>query len=620
MSDVKKIVSKKDLQAIKDAYLKEMQPYEYSVLVCGGAGCVSSHCAEVEDALRVALTDLNLNEKVRVVVTGCVGFCAIGPILIVEPGGVLYSKVTPEAVRSIVEKHIINGEVAIEHTYFDAAAEKHIPKMKEIPFYTDQVRIALRNCGRISFSSLDEYIANDGYLAAADVLAGKDRQEIIQTLIDSGLRGRGGAGFPTGIKWQSGMIAQGEQKYLICNADEGDPGAFMDRSLLEGDPHSIIEAMLIGGYTIGASKGYVYVRAEYPLAVERLTVAIEQAREAGLLGKNIFGSDFSFELEIRIGAGAFVCGEETALISSIEGQRGEPRQKPPFPFQKGLFGCPTIIDNVETLANVPAIMLKGAEWYAAYGTGKSRGTKVFALAGDVMNTGIIEVPMGYTLRDVIYKIGGGIKNGEKFKAIQTGGPSGGCLTKDHLDVTLDYESLAAMGAIMGSGGLIVMDENTCMVDTARFFMDFVQDESCGHCLACRVGTKRMLEILENITNGKGTMEDLALLKDIAETVKDTAMCGLGQTAPNPVLTTLNYFYDEYVDHVENKHCVAHVCSSLTHYYIDPDKCRGCMLCAKKCPVGAISGERQKTHVIDQEKCIHCGICMASCRFDAVAYK
>jgi NADH:ubiquinone oxidoreductase subunit F (NADH-binding)/(2Fe-2S) ferredoxin/Pyruvate/2-oxoacid:ferredoxin oxidoreductase delta subunit len=594
-----------DLQKLRDTIRSQISTYKHTVYVCGGAGCVSSHCDKVVEALNKAVLNGGLSKDVRVVVTGCVGLCAYGPCMIVDPEGVFYGHLDPEKVQAIVDRHLKGGEIVKDYCYFDADKDAYLPYMKDIGFFSEQVKIALRNCGRVDFSSIEDYIANDGYFAAAKVIMEMGREKTVQELIDSGLRGRGGAGFPTGIKWQSGMNAAGDQKYLICNADEGDPGAFMDRSVLEGDPHTIIEAMIIGGYVIGANKGYVYVRAEYPLAVERLGIALEQAKECGLLGKDILGTGVEFDIEIRIGAGAFVCGE--------------PRQKPPFPFQAGLWNVPTIINNVETLANVPAIILKGAQWFASFGVGRSRGTKVFALAGDIVNPGIIEIPMGMTLRNIIYKMGGGMKGGKAFKAVQSGGPSGGCLTAEHLDVSVDYESLSAMGAIMGSGGLIAMDENTCLVDTARFFMEFVQDESCGHCVPCRNGTKRMLELLLKITSGRGELSDLDELRELAVTVGATAMCGLGQTAPNPVLTTLKYFHDEYIAHVVDKKCPAHVCKSLRVYSIDPDKCRGCTACAKKCPTGAITGELKKPHTINTDKCIKCGACMDACKFDAVVF-
>lgn len=561
---VMNVRSTADMAVIKKEYLARRGQYKRQVLVCGGAGCISSHCQEVKAALCEAVKTYKLEDEVEVLVTGCMGICALGPVILVQPDGVFYIKMDPEKVENVVLQHLVNDQICEEYTYFDDDMGIYVPKMENISFFEGQVRIALRNCGQMEYSSLEAYIARDGYAALAKALNGMTREDVVNTLKDAGLRGRGGAGFPTGVKWEAGMKAVSEdgRKFMVCNADEGDPGAFMDRSLLEGDPHSVIEGMMVGGYAIGASKGYVYVRAEYPIAVERLGNAIDQARAAGILGQDILGSGFSFDLEIRIGAGAFVCGEETSLLASIEGKRGEPRQKPPFPFEKGLFESPTIINNVETLANVAPIILKGSEWYRGYGTEKSAGTKVFALAGDIVNAGIIEVPMGTVLGDIIYKIGGGIIGGKKFKAIQSGGPSGGCLTKAHLNTPVDYESLAKLGAIMGSGGLVVMNEDTCMVDTARYFMDFICDESCGKCLPCRNGTRRMLEILERITEGKGVPEDLDLLEELAETIKQTAMCGLGQTAPNPVLSTLKYFRDEYETHIYDKHCSAGVCAEL----------------------------------------------------------
>ena len=547
-----------DLSRIKEAYLAQQSKYAWQILVCGGAGCVSSHCQEVKEALDQALADYGLTDSVSVLVTGCMGTCAAGPVMLVEPDGIFYTSLDPEKVRQIVERHLVAGQIAEEYTFWDSYQKKRVPKLDDISFFKEQVRIALRNCGRMEYASLDAYIARDGYGAASKALLTMTPEQVVAEMKASGLRGRGGAGFPTGVKWEAGMKAPKGQKYIVCNADEGDPGAFMDRSVLEGDPHSIIEGMLLGGYAIGADKGYVYVRAEYPLAVERLGAAIDQAREAGLLGKNILGSGVDFDLEIRIGAGAFVCGEETALLASIEGMRGEPRQKPPFPFEAGLFEKPTIINNVETLANVAPIILNGAAWYASFGTEQSKGTKVFALAGAIVNAGIIEVPMGTILGDIIYKIGGGIVDGKGFKAIQSGGPSGGCLTGEHLNTPVSYESLSALGAIMGSGGLIVMNEDTCMVDTARYFMDFIRDESCGKCLPCRVGTKRMLEILERITQGKGEEGDIEMLEELASTLQQTAMCGLGQTASNPVLSTIRYFRDEYETHIKAKHCDAGV--------------------------------------------------------------
>ncbi|MDO5417173.1 MAG: NADH-quinone oxidoreductase subunit NuoF [Lachnospiraceae bacterium] len=553
-----------DLLKRKEAYENRQKQYKRQVLVCGGAGCISSHCKEVQDALKAAIGECGLENQVQVLVTGCMGTCAAGPVLLVEPDGVFYTSMNPDKVRDMVERHLVQEEVCTEYTFYDNEKKEYIPKLDEISFFKEQVRIALRNCGRMEYASLDAYIARDGYAAAQKALTTMTPEAVVACIKDSGLRGRGGAGFPTGIKWEAGLKAVSEngKKYIVCNADEGDPGAFMDRSLLEGDPHSIIEGMLLGGFAMGAEKGFIYVRAEYPLAVERLSNAIQQAREAGILGSRAMGSGFAFDLEIRMGAGAFVCGEETSLLASIEGKRGEPRQKPPFPFEKGLFDEPTIINNVETLANIAPIVLNGAKWYRQFGTEKSAGTKVFALAGDIENAGIIEVPMGIRLGDIIYKIGGGITGGKKFKAIQSGGPSGGCLTRGHLNTRVDYGSLAQLGAIMGSGGLVVMNEDTCMVDTARYFMDFIQDESCGKCLPCRNGTKRMLEILERITQGKGKEGDLELLEELAETIKQTAMCGLGQTSPNPVLSTLKYFRSEYEEHIYAKHCAAGVCAEM----------------------------------------------------------
>ncbi len=571
MAMTTKISTLAQLEQTKSNYLETVAQYKFQALVCGGAGCISSNCGAVQEALTAALEQNNLTNEVQVSVTGCMGVCAAGPVLLIQPEGIFYAEMTPEKVTEVVEKHLVGGQIIEEYTFFDNTVKKYVPKIDDISFFKGQVHIALRNCGKMEFASLEAYIARDGYLAASQALSMTPVQ-IVDEIKKSGLRGRGGAGFPTGIKWEAGLKAAGDQKYIVCNADEGDPGAFMDRSLLEGDPHSIIEGMLIGGYAIGADKGYVYVRAEYPIAVERLSAAIEQAREVGLLGENILGSGFNFDLEMRIGAGAFVCGEETALLASIEGQRGEPRQKPPFPFESGLFEKPSIINNVETLANIAPIILNGSEWYGQYGTERSKGTKVFALAGNIVNAGIIEVPMGTPLGDIIYKIGGGIIDDKKFKAIQSGGPSGGCLTAEHLNTPLDYESLAALGAIMGSGGLIVMNEDTCMVDTARYFMDFIQDESCGKCLPCRVGTKRMLEILEKITEGCGEESDLEMLEELAGTINQTAMCGLGQTAPNPVLSTIRYFRDEYETHIRDKYCSAGVCADL---YTSP--------CQNACP-------------------------------------
>ncbi|HHU32572.1 MAG TPA: FAD-dependent oxidoreductase [Clostridia bacterium] len=563
-----------DLKKIKKTYLEKLAGYKYQALICGGTGCISAGCAAVERELKRVLEEKGFTEQVTIIKRGCMGTCAVGPVLFVLPDETYYTEVTPEKVEKIVEQHFINGKVVEEYTFYDAVQGRRISKLHDAAFFRDQVRIALRNCGLIDVTTVDAYIAKDGYMAAAKYLSSGNRQGIIDELIKAGLRGRGGGGFPTGVKWLAGAKAPGKQKYIICNADEGDPGAFMDRSIFEGDPHSVIEGMLLGGYAIGAEQGYVYIRAEYPVALERLQAAITEARARGLLGKNIFGSGFNFDIEIRIGAGAFVCGEETALMASVEGKRGEPRQKPPFPFQRGLFGKPTIINNVETLANVPAILANGADWFRQYGTSDSPGTKVFALTGNVVNTGLVEIPMGMALGHVIFDIGGGIPNEKKFKAAQTGGPSGGCITTEKLNTPMDYDSLVSLGSMMGSGGLIVMDEDTCMVDTARFYMEFIVEESCGKCAACRIGTRRMLDILERITEGKGKPGDIELLQELGETIKQTAMCGLGQTAPNPVLSTIKYFREEYEEHINQKFCRAGVCSAL---FISP--------CENTCPAG-----------------------------------
>jgi NADH-quinone oxidoreductase subunit F len=566
------IKKKDDLQAIKKAYQDQNKKYRHQILVCAGAGCVSSDCYTVRDAVLEQIKALSLKDSVKVYETGCMGTCAVGPVMLILPERIFYTELSAETAQKIVKAHIVDNKVLEEYTFFDHALNKHIPKIDDINFFKEQVRIALRNCGILEYNSIEAYIASGGYEAAAKAFTSMTDKQVVDEIKASGLRGRGGAGFPTGIKWEAGRRAEGDVKYIVCNADEGDPGAFMDRSIIEGDPHTLIEGMMIGGYAIGANKGYVYIRAEYPLAVERLGEAIEQAREYGLLGENIFGSGFNFDLEIRIGAGAFVCGEETSLMSSIEGSRGEPRQKPPFPFEKGLFEKPTIINNVETFASVPVIIEKGGDWYTQYGTEKAHGTKVFALAGDIVNTGIIEVPIGMPLGEIIFKIGGGLLDKKAFKAAQIGGPSGGCVTQENLNVPTDYESLTMLGAIMGSGGLIAMNEDTCMVDTARYFMDFIQDESCGKCVACRVGTKRMLEILERITRGEGQEGDIELLEELGSVIKDSAMCGLGQTAPNPVLSTIKYFRDEYEEHIQKKYCRAGVCSDL---FISP--------CENSCP-------------------------------------
>lgn len=557
-----------------------------------------------------------MDNDVQVVVTGCFGFCEQGPIVKVIPDNTFYTNVKPEDAEEIVKEHVVKGRKVTRLLYEDPDTQKHISDSKHMGFYQKQLRIALRNCGFINPENIDEYIARDGYEALAKVLQGTP-QEAIETVKKSGLRGRGGGGFPTGLKWEIASKSPGKEKYVVCNADEGDPGAFMDRSILESDPNSVIEAMAICGYCIGASKGLVYIRAEYPLAVKRLQIAMKQARDYGLLGDDILGSGFNFDIEIRYGAGAFVCGEETALIHSMEGKRGEPTVKPPFPAVSGYLGKPTNVNNVETFANIPVIFLKGPEWFASIGTEKSKGTKVFALAGKINNVGLIEVPMGTTLREVIYDIGGGIKGGKEFKAVQTGGPSGGCLTKKHLDTPIDYDNLTAAGSMMGSGGMIVMDEDDCMVSVAKFYLQFTVDESCGKCAPCRIGNKRLEEILDKITKGKGTMEDLDYLKNLSKVIKDTALCGLGQTSPNPVLSTLDNFYDEYVAHIVDKRCPAHKCRALRVYAIDPDRCKGCTACARACPAGAIKGEVKQAHVIDTEKCIRCGACLEKCKFNAV---
>ena len=590
------------------------------VLVCGGTGCTSSGSVKIQDALNAEIAARGLAEEVKVVGTGCFGLCALGPIMIVYPEGTFYSCVTVDDVPEIVEEHFLKGRPVERLVYHETKSEdtKHAMSLSETSFYKKQKRVALRNCGVINPENIDEYIAMDGYQALGKVLTEMTPDDVIQTILDSGLRGRGGGGFPTGLKWKFASGNRGNvKKYVACNADEGDPGAFMDRSILEGDPHAVLEAMAIAGYAIGADEGFIYVRAEYPIAVHRLEVAIKQAREYGLLGKDIFGTGFNFDIELRFGAGAFVCGEETALMTSIEGNRGEPRPRPPFPAVKGLFGQPTVLNNVETYANITQIILNGVDWFKSMGTEKSKGTKVFALGGKITNTGLVEVPMGTTLREVVEEIGGGIPNGKKFKAAQTGGPSGGCIPASLIDTPIDYDNLLAIGSMMGSGGLIVMDEDTCMVDLARFFLDFTVDESCGKCTPCRVGTKRLLEILDKIIAGNGEMEDLDRLEELSNYIKSASLCGLGQTAPNPVLSTLRYFRDEYVTHIVDKKCPAGVCKSLLQYKIDPVKCKGCTLCARKCPVNAISGTVKQPHVIDTSKCIKCGACLDGCKFDAI---
>lgn len=592
--------------------------YRLHVLVCGGTGCTSSGSQQIIQTLKEELKKNRLQNEVAVVKTGCHGLCAEGPVMIVYPEAVFYSKVRPEDVEEIVSEHLLKGRIVERLVYHEAQAPEGIKSLNETTFYKKQHRIALRNCGVINPESIDEYIGTGGYEALGKVLTEMTPDEVIQTILDSGLRGRGGAGFPTGLKWRFASGNRGNvQKYVCCNADEGDPGAFMDRSVLEGDPHVVLEAMAIAGYAIGADQGYIYVRAEYPIAVERLQIAINQAREYGLLGKNIFESGFDFDIELRLGAGAFVCGEETALMTSIEGNRGEPRPRPPFPAVKGLFASPTILNNVETWANIPQIIINGPKWFASMGTEKSKGTKVFALGGKINNTGLVEIPMGTTLRTVIEDIGGGIPNGKKFKAAQTGGPSGGCIPAEHFDIPIDYDNLISIGSMMGSGGLIVMDEDTCMVDIAKFFLQFTVDESCGKCTPCRVGTKRLLELLEKITDGRGTLEDIDKMEELCYYIKDNALCGLGQTAPNPVLSTLRYFRDEYIEHVVNKRCPAGVCKKLITYKIDPVKCKGCTLCARNCPVDAIEGQVKVAHSIDTSKCVKCGTCIDKCRFGAI---
>ena len=592
--------------------------YRAHILVCGGTGCTSSGSPKIHDEFEAQLKANHLENEVKVVQTGCFGLCALGPVVIVYPEGAFYSMVKVEDVKEIVEEHLLKGRVVTRLLYEETVHENDsIKSLNEVNFYKKQHRVALRNCGVIDPENIEEYIAMDGYQALGKVLTKMTPQEVIDEIKASGLRGRGGAGFPTGMKWQFAAGSQADQKYVCCNADEGDPGAFMDRSVLEGDPHAVIEAMAIAAYAIGANQGYIYIRAEYPIAVERLRIAIAQAKEYGLLGENIMGTGFSFDLDLRLGAGAFVCGEETALMNSIEGMRGEPRPRPPFPAVKGLFGKPTLLNNVETYANITQIINNGAEWFASMGTEKSKGTKVFALGGKINNTGLVEVPMGTTLREIIEEIGGGIPNGKKFKAAQTGGPSGGCIPAHLIDTPIDYDSLMSIGSMMGSGGLIVMDEDNCMVDIAKFFLEFTVDESCGKCAPCRIGTKRLLEILDKITKGKGTLEDIDKLETLCESIKSSALCGLGQTAPNPVLSTLKYFRDEYIAHVVDKKCPAGVCKALLSYKIVEDKCKGCSACSRKCPVGAISGVIKSPYKIDTTKCVKCGVCMDTCRFDAI---
>jgi len=595
-----------------------MEQYKMHILVCGGTGCRASSSEEIQNKLNECLKEKDLDKEVQVVATGCFGFCEKGPIVKMLPDNTFYTQVKPEDAEEIINEHIIKGRKVERLLFVDPDKKEAVSDSKHMNFYKKQLRIALRNCGFINPENIEEYIARDGYAALADCIGERTPQEVIKEIKESGLRGRGGGGFPTGLKWEFASKNDADQKYVVCNADEGDPGAFMDRSILEGDPHTVIEAMAICGYCIGADKGLVYIRAEYPLAIERLKIALIQARESGLLGDNIMGTDFSFDIELRYGAGAFVCGEETALIHSMEGLRGEPTVKPPFPAESGYRGKPTNVNNVETFANIPVIILKGANWFNKIGTEKSKGTKVFALAGKINNVGLIEVPMGTTLREVIYEIGGGIKDGKKFKAVQTGGPSGGCLTEKHLDTPIDFDTLIAVGSMMGSGGMIVLDEDDCMVAVAKFYLEFIVEESCGKCSPCRIGNKRLHEMLDKITKGQATMEDLDILKNLCNVIKDTALCGLGQTSPNPVLSTMDNFWDEYVAHIEEGKCPAGQCKALLNYHIDPDLCVGCTLCARNCPVSCITGERKEAHIIDTEKCIKCGACMEKCKFNAIS--
>ena len=627
-----------ELKAVRESMVGEValrthgnasSKYERHVLVCGGTGCASSGSPKLIAKLEEEFAAKGLTDKVQIVKTGCFGLCERGPILIVYPEGSFYSRVELDEVTRIVDEHLIGGNPVKEFLYEETVDGDNIKSLEETSFYNKQMRVALRNCGVINPECVDEYIGRDGYAALGKVLKEMTPEDVIQTILDSGLRGRGGGGFPTGMKWKLArtIVPDADIKYVCCNADEGDPGAFMDRSILEGDPHVLLEAMTIAGYAIGANQGYVYVRAEYPIAVERLNIAIQQAREAGMLGKDIFGTGFDFDIDLRLGAGAFVCGEETALMTSIEGNRGEPRPRPPFPAEKGLYNKPTILNNVETYANIPQIILNGADWFKGIGTEKSKGTKVFALGGKINNTGLVEVPMGTSLRTVIEEIGGGIPNGKKFKAAQTGGPSGGCIPAEHFDIPIDYDNLIGIGSMMGSGGLIVMDEDNCMVDIAKFFLEFTVDESCGKCTPCRIGTKRMYEILDKITKGKGTLEDIDKLEELCYHIKTNSLCGLGQTAPNPVLSTLKFFRDEYIAHVVDKKCPAGVCKDLLSFEIEADKCFGCGMCAKQCPADAIyvtdytaPGKKKPAYAIDKDKCVKCGACIASCKFKAIIKK
>ena len=615
LNEINKIREEKRVELDLRVNLKA-DTHEKHILVCHGTGCTSSKSPKIIEKFKKLIEEKNI-KNVKVIQTGCFGLCAKGPVVIIRPEDIFYSMVTEADCEEIINTHIIEGNI-VERLLCKDIDERKVKQLDELNFYKKQKRIALKNCGIIDPENIDEYIAFDGYKALEKVLTSMSPDDVIDEVTKSGLRGRGGAGFPTGKKWSFTKMAEGDQKYVVCNADEGDPGAFMDRSILEGDPHCVIEAMMIAGYAIGANKGYIYVRAEYPIAVKRFQIAIDQAKEYGILGKNIWDTGFDFELEIRLGAGAFVCGEETALLESIEGKRGQPRQKPPFPANAGLWQKPTLINNVETYANITKIILNGADWYSEIGTERSKGTKVFALGGNVVNVGLVEVPMGTTLREIVFDIGGGIPNGRKFKAAQTGGPSGGCIPEEHLDTPIDYESLGQIGSMMGSGGLIVMDDSKCMVNLAKFYIGFTVDESCGKCTPCRIGTKRMLEILEKLTKGNGSVEDIEKLEQLANTIKKTSVCGLGQTAPNPVLSTLKYFKDEYIAHVRDKKCPAKECKALSSYQIDPAKCKGCGLCKRNCPVDAISGEIKQAHKIDEEKCIKCGTCVSKCPFKAIS--
>lgn len=615
-----KVKSLPELVYMKKVLEAEKAKYKQHVHVCGGTGCHAAQSIALDEKLKRIINDKGLSGDVQVTSTGCFGFCEKGPIVKVLPDNTFYTEVTPNDAREIIDEHIVKGGKVNRLLFTDPVTNEHVSNSEQMDFYKKQMRIALRNCGAINPENINEYIINDGYLALGTVLSQLDAQKTIDIIKKSGLRGRGGGGFPTGLKWEITSKVDADQKFVVCNADEGDPGAFMDRAILEGDPHSVIEAMAICGYSIGASKGLVYIRAEYPLAIQRLQKAINQARELGLLGDNILGSNFCFDIQLRFGAGAFVCGEETALIHSMEGNRGEPTFKPPFPSVSGYKGKPTNVNNVETFANIPVIINKGAEWFSSIGTEKSKGTKVFALAGKINNVGLIEVPMGITLREIIFEIGGGIKNGKKFKAVQTGGPSGGCLTEQHLDTPIDYDNLTEVGSMMGSGGMIVLDEDDCMVSVAKFYLDFIVEESCGKCAPCRIGNKRLYEILEKITQGKGTWEDLERLKNLSSVIKDTSLCGLGQTSPNPVLSTLQNFWDEYVEHIDEKKCRAGQCKALLYYVIDEELCVGCTACKRSCPVNAITGDKKQTHFIHQDICIKCGACEEKCAFDAISIK